>query len=340
MDILASGTAHQLYPTEIFFALLAASPNDFVEIPKMYPFDFGWGISGETSFPINTEHAIPVRLDMVYLSLCEKKFYSIESDIEKTKTIPAWESGLYDTFLVGMAPFGGIAIWLSGIKKTYLVHWGHGVQVNVDFAIYCPNNPHGSLDNLCDEQINNNKLVKENLEKNGLPPLDLFDKYMQQFTYRYVVRFAHWDEENEDWKDYTEDEILPNLDYIEESLFDGTHDKLHDGGLMQYHQAGKPKKLALQWTIKKSDYVAYLWFDDNTVRAAYETFYTQYPNAKMDFIFCIDVEKQKYQVSFNCEEAEMPMLLSEDAYQMIIFKSKFEYYRTPNYNQPRGAWVW
>ena len=163
---------------------------------------------------------------------------------------------------------------------------------------------------------------------------------MQQFTYRYEVQFGHWDDDKKEWKGYEEDETKPEFDYVEEALFDGTHDKLHDGGLMQYHQAGKPKKLALQWHIKKSDYSAYIWFDDMAIRAAFEQFYYKYPEAKMDFTFHIDPGKKVFQLSLNCDETEETMPLSEDSYQMIIFKSKFEYYRTANYNQPRGAWVW
>jgi len=162
----------------------------------------------------------------------------------------------------------------------------------------------------------------------------------QQFEYRYEVRFGHWDEGEKVWKEYEEDEVKPELDYVEQALYDGTHDKLHDGGLMQYHQAGKPKKLALRWQIKKSEYMAYLWMEDMPIRAAFESFYNDYPEGKMDFVFYIDTEKKIYQIALSCEEAEEPRLLREDAYQMIVFKSKFEYHRSKNYNQPRGAWIW
>ena len=59
--------------------------------------------------------------------------------------------------------------------------------------------------------------VKENLEKNGLPPKNLFDKYMQQFTYRYLVKFGKWDESEKIWKEYGEEETTPELDSLEES---------------------------------------------------------------------------------------------------------------------------
>ena len=176
--------------------------------------------------------------------------------------------------------------------------------------------------------------------KHYLKSLLVHNTGILQYNYCYKVFFGHWDDEKKEWKEYEGDEVRPEFEFIEESLFDGTHDKLHDRGLMQYHQAGKPKKLALQWHIKKSVYSAYLWFEDFKIRAAFEQFYIKYPESKMNFIFRIDTDKKVFQISFNCTEAGLPIQLNDSAYQMIIFKNKFEYYRTTNYNQPRGAWVW
>ena len=62
----------------------------------------------------------------------------------------------------------------------------------------------------------------------SLPPRYLFDRYMQQFCYRYLPMFQQWDEENEQWIQLEPDDEtpLPELDYIQDALFDGTHDKL------------------------------------------------------------------------------------------------------------------
>ena len=66
------------------------------------------------------------------------------------------------------------------------------------------------------------------------------------------------------------EDVISEFDYIEETLFDGTHDKLHDGGLLKYHQAGKPKKLAIKWNIGKSEYSAYFWFEDEGIREVFD----------------------------------------------------------------------
>ena len=181
-----------------------------------------------------------------------------------------------------------------------------------------------------------------NLSANGLPPRDLFDNYMKQFTYRYLPMFGHWDEEKEKWQPYTEEELetKPELDYVEEALYDGTHDKLHDGGLLNYHEAGKPKKLAVKWHIKKSEYTAYFWFEDEAIRAVFDKFYGIHLDTKTDFVIHIDPEKKKYERALYRYGMNEPKPISEDAYKLIVFKNKFEHFRSDNYDQPRGAWIW
>lgn len=345
--ILVSGSAPFLFPAELFFGLLYYSKDEALEIPKRYPYCGEWGQALSTYLLDEETYPIPGVLDIIWLSVVERKFYSIIHQLPVEKTQELFEQideetkePVFEHIVVGMAPYGGVAVWTHGFKKSVMVDWMHAEETHVDMKDFMPMNPDVTLDENCDFYINNDSRVKENLEKNGPPPRDLFDRYMQQFNYRYVVEFGHWDEEKKEWTDYELDEVRPEFEYIEEALYDGTHDKLHDGGLMQYHPAGKPKKLALQYHIKKSVYSGYLWFEDFKIRAAFENFYREYPEAEMDFLFRIDSEKNIYQILFTCKEAEQPVPLNEEAYQMIVFKSKFERYRTQNYNQPRGAWIW
>jgi len=157
------------------------------------------------------------------------------------------------------------------------------------------------------------------------------------YTYRYQIQFK-------------EDENVLVFDYIEEALYDGTHDKLHDGGLMKYHEAGEPKKLKVQFHVggeteegKKrplQEYTAYFWFEDERIRDVFDRFYGAHPNTKTDFIIKIDSERNKYQVAMYRYGLKEPMVLADDVYQLIVFRNKFECYRSDNYNQPRGAWIW
>lgn len=362
--LLVSGSAPVLFPTDTFFGLLYYNRDEAIEIPKRYPYSGEWGKPLSWHIMEREQYPMPGLLDIVWLSIIERKFYSIIKrlpDDQLIKLFNMTEEGngeqLYNYIVVGMAPYGGVAIWVHGDSKSTIIGWYHAEQTKVEMKDFMPMNPTVTLDENCNFYINNDSRVKENLEKNGLPPRDLFDNYMKQFTYRYQVEFRHWDEEKEEWsKDdgASQTASLPNtnlptpdtdqpiseLDYIEEALFDGTHDKLHDGGLMKYHEAGKPKKLAVQWHEEKKEWTAYFWFEDEVIRSIFDRFYGAHPETKTDFMIRIDAEKNKFELALYRYGLKEPQVISESAYQLIVFKNKFEFFRSENYNQERGAWIW
>lgn len=347
-NIKISGSVPQLYPTSIYFGLLWYNDDEALEIPIRYPFQGEWGKILSNMVFLREEYPMPFTLSMIYLSFVEQKFYGIETNLPKDRLEKLWEltdnktkESLFSHIVVGMAPYGGIAVWVRGFNKSVLVDWLKGSEIEVTMADFHPVNPDTTLQEYCDFYINNDSIVKENLKTNGLPPRNLFDKYMQQFTYRYLLQFEKWNNgEEERWLKYNEDEIRPEFEYLEEVLFDGTHDKLHNDGLLKYHEAGKPKKISIKWHIKKSEYTAYIWFEDEKICSIFERFYGAHPDTKTDFIIHIDSEKKKYELALFRQGLKEPQIISEDAYQLLVFKNKFENYRSDNYNQERGAWIW
>lgn len=283
-------------------------------------------------------YPIPQFLDMVYLSIIEGKFYSIETNLLEDKIMDLWNSSKRiiknKYIIVGMAPYGGVAVWGYEEKKSLIICWKQGKDVFVDMKDFTPLTPNISLADYCASYLKHNK------QREALPPRNLFDNYMKQFTYRYLAFFEKWKKDDEEWEKYADNENVPVFDFIEESLFDGTHDKLHDGGLMKYHQAGKPKKLRVEWHIGKSEYSAYFWFEDERIREVFDKFYGAHPETKTDFIIRIDAEKRKYELALYRYGLKEPQVIPEDVYQLLVFKNKFEDYRSDNYNQERGAWIW
>ena len=200
--------------------------------------------------------------------------------------------------------------------------------------------PYITIEEYCKSYLDNDTYIQNRINNYHSPSIDLFDNYMQQFSYRYLVIFEKWRKDDEEWEKYAENENVPVFDFIEESLYDGTHDKLHDGGLMKYHQAGKPKKLRVEWHIGKSEHSAYFWFEDERIREVFDRFYGAHPDTKTDFIIRIDAEKRKYELALYRYGLKEPQVIPEDVYQLLVFKNKFEDYRSDNYNQERGAWIW
>ena len=343
-----SGSAPRLYPTETFFGNLMWTDDDGISVPYCCPFANEWGKPISMHVYDEKEFPVPSDIDMIWLSLAENRFYSIEEDLPKEaidqllqETDKQNGQPLFSYIIVGMAPYGQVALWLHGDKKAKLVAWMEAEETDVEMGDFCPST-NLTRDEYVNMMLNSVDEAFTSFQTNGLPPRDLFDNYMKQFTYRYLPLFEHWDEDEEKWTKYTEEEQekKPELDYIEEALYDGTHDKLHDVGLLNYHEAGKPKKLCMKWHVKKSEYTAYYWLDDQTIRAVFDKFYGTHPDTKTDFILHVDTIKNKYQLAFYRYGLKEPVLIPEDAYQLIVFKNMFEYFRSENYDQPKGAWIW
>lgn len=168
------------------------------------------------------------------------------------------------------------------------------------------------------------------------------DNYMQQFCYRYVPLFQHYDEDGGGWRKYGDGEAaaMPQLDYIEEALSDGTHDRLRDGSLLGHHMGGKPRRLCVAWHVGKRSYTAWLWFDTVALHEAFTRFYGVHPDTRADLIMRIDCSKDKYELSLYRQGLREPQPISPGAWQMIVFRNGFECHRSDNYSQPSGAWGW
>ena len=340
-----TGCAHDLYPVETHFSLFYLQDGTIAELPHQYPFVGPWGESAVDSISLRESLPVPQSFEVAYLSIVEGRFYFTSVPINPQvmeRVMEQIDAPQPFSIKVGMAPYGRVALWIGGRTKQILLGWLSGGEVNVGMQDFLPNQSEMSINDYCNTYINSDAAVHKNLKKHGLPPRDLFDNYMKQFTYRYQVEFGHWDEEHQKWEAYSEEEKeqKPELDYIEESLYDGTHDKLHDGGLMRYHEAGKPQKMAVQWHIGKKEWTAYFWFEDEEIRTVFDRFYGAHPETKTDFMIRIDTEKKIFELALYRYGLEEPQVISESAYQLIVFKNRFEYFRSDNYNQPKGAWIW
>lgn len=344
-NIYTSGNAPWLYPTDMIYGLLWYEEGSAIEIPIKMPFKGEWGNALTTALTLREKFPIPFKLDILWLSIIEHIFYEFEAELPSSLIEQNWNkvdsnnNKIFSHIVVGMAPYGKIAIWINGSNKSILISWQRAKQVYVNLLSFKPYLRLKTTEEYCNHFIDEDLQVKNNLRTKGLPSLNLFDKYMQQFTYRYLPVLEKWNHDNK-WCKYTEDEVSPQFDYIEEALFDGTHDKLHDDGLLKYHEAGKPKKLAIKWHIKKTEYVAYFWFEDEKTREIFDRFYGVHPDTKTDFIIRIDAENKKYELALYRYGLKEPQVIPEDVYQLLVFKNKFEDYRSENYNQERGAWIW
>lgn len=272
-------------------------------------------------------------------------FYSIETDLlysVLTEFPPeAIGTDKIENLLIGLTPYGDVnCLGYTSLKSIILKNNSKKdiLKNNLELTDYFPL----SLGLTCRDYRQKylskyNETIADIQTSN-----DLFRSIMKQFHYRFIIKVGKLNEKIKDNEiaDLNIHEDAVELDYVEEALYDGTHDKLHDGGLMQYHQAGKPKKLKIQMHKGRTEWSAFLWFDEDRIREIFDRFYGAHPDTKTDFIIHIDAEKNKYELGLFRYGLKEPSVIPEDAYQMIVFKNQFECYRSQNYDQPRGAWIW
>lgn len=333
-EYYVAGCAFDFAPMIIHVAMLSWGDSDTIALPVCLPFKGEWGKNTHVTLQETPVHTLPDRVQLIFLSLTEQTYYFLDSPLPQDKIYKLWnlsdtnsDTRIYDRIIVGMAPFGGVAVWLAGEKKETLVFWSFGTPFNEEIL---------GLSKTQTMRLCKSYVGKSTYSENALK--EKVDGLMKQFQYRYVPIFI---KKGKSHNEPSDDNIYKSLfEGIEELLFDGTFDKLKNGMLLDYHRAGKPKKMAVKWNIGKSEYTAYFWMEEKQITTIFDKFYGAHRDTKTDFIIHIDTESKKYELALFHYGLKEPQIIPESAYQLIVFKNKFEDYRSTNYNQPRGAWIW
>ena len=304
-----------------------------------------WGDATAPTIIDKYTYPFPVSLSLKWGAMTEKKAYALEAPLPKEQLEKLWQQKdkkgieLYDYLVVGTAPYGGVAVWLRGMFKSTLISWMKASEVDEEeVEDYLQG---VSLEKYCQLSLDQNEDIKDYLEKNGLPPIDLYDNWMKQYRYRYEAFEEFFD--GEQWLLYDdEDEYYDDLDVgsIEDQRFDGTHDQLCDDGLLNYHDAGCPKRLCVNWQEGRDDFTIYYWFDELRAPEFLKQYFMINAVERADIILRIDTRAKKYEIVFKSQEMPIPQVMPENTYQSLVFRNNNEYYRSDNFNQEDGAWDW
>lgn len=325
-----SGNAPVLYPTETFFGNLMWSEDDGISVPYSYPFATKWGEAVSMHIYDEKEFPIPSYIDMVWLSIVENQFYSIEEKLpsermeELFKQKDAKGNPIYDYIIVGMAPFGNIAIWLAGNQKQTEIAWLKAEAIDVEMEDFCPSTIL-NRENYVKNVLENSKAAYNNFVENGLPPCDLYQNYMARFNYRIEPVFE--DEQAE-------------LQGVDIWYFNGEFDTNMTDEFSKYQMRAKPQKLVVHYKVGKAKYNAYIWFDDIKIKESFGCFYSMYESINaVELILNISKSNKEYHISISSKERSendenfKPYELFKDCFEIIVFKNKFESYRSENYKK-------
>lgn len=333
VEYFVEGCAQSAYPTEILYAFVITKDGEEIGIMKKYPFAGKWGRISGVNCRLDNLHALPERLDIVYLSISERKFYVVDeffdfgvvTDVFKILTE---EGNTTVKLIVGMAPKGRVVVWLQNeiYSKLILNTVGKEVPINKVKSFL----PDGiTIDEYCQQYISRCQSVQN----------DLTEEWLKKFNYRYRLSVDEF-YDGENWRKPEPDVTRPTITMMKALNFDGTYDKAGSLHLKDYQYNGRLSCVNIQLSYSKREYDIYLWLNDEEALKIFQRFYGAHPETKTDFIIRIDAENKKYELALYRQGLKEPVVIPESAYQLIVFKNKFEDYRSENYNQPRGAWIW
>ena len=322
-----SGNAPALYPTELFFGDFMFSDGRGIYIPESIPFENKWGRAGSTHILDNNRFPAPGAITIVWFSLVENQFYSLEADLPQDKIAALLaekdkktREPKYKDIIVGMAPYGRLAIWVGGIDVITEVAWLQAEPTDVAWEEFAPY-ANAGRNEYVEAVLSDCEEARENFQKNGLPDRMLFERYMQRFNYRITPKFEH-------------EKTVFN--YIDLFYYNGELNTSESGEYAKNAMRAKPYKIILNWSIGKTQYGGYFWTDEKKIIETFANFYGNDAQKEGNLIIEIGESNDQFKI-FLQNDTTVIEILPEDI-QIMVFKDKLECFRSKSYNRPLGGW--
>ena len=195
-------SAPKYYPMEVYKAHFVNADNSSIgAFPSVVGYGLPWGNNGASVSVGPNLKAIPVILDITWLSYTENQFYTGSfqlpydtmlalfkkgwPDFNYSTTPPTPITSTFNEITAGMAPGGIVVVWLTGSAHQIDVGRFQAQKTKVDMKDFAPN-AYTTDQNLYVKKLVSDSSVSENLAKNGIP-YGLWDKYRQRFFMRPVI---------------------------------------------------------------------------------------------------------------------------------------------------------
>jgi hypothetical protein len=138
-------------PVEIVSGQFITRDGLPIRIPSGSVVNNGWGAIGSTFIADPIEKALPAKLQLRWFSYAENKFYGGDFAIDAQHFDSLFEAGyvspidggkkVFDRIVVGMAPGGGVALWLKGEQITKEVAFFRAAEIQEDWNAFSNESP-------------------------------------------------------------------------------------------------------------------------------------------------------------------------------------------------------
>jgi hypothetical protein len=322
----ASGNAPTLFPTELFQGLFMFEDLSILKIPIADPFATAWGKPVTKRLTHDKYHPVPKFIVLQWFSIVENKFYAAADELPTeqielllSETNKKTRKPLYDTIVAGMAPHGKVALWLCGNGITTEVAWLQGKEIEMSMQDFAPDSNFSQI-KYARKALANCKEALMNLQEKGKPTPILFEKYMEKFNYSIAPTF----EEGVEFAG------------IELFYYNGELNTANSGEHTICGMRAKPEKIVLNWRAGKAQYSGYFWTDEQKIIELFDNYYGTEVQKEGKLI--IEVGRTNQEIKFFMQNNESSVEIPDNNLQYIIFKNKFEFHRSNNYDKPHGGW--
>lgn len=295
------------------------------EFPHYYPYIGEWGHRLKEIDPISLSNG-EFEFEFLWYSIYEDLFYQYKKLIDIS-------SNCDTEILWGFKSGGAVACWEYNDFESKLIGIDLAYPLDPDKEKYLRNDQNTTK--LIDPHYSTFQKLKDeytnflNSEYEGV--WDNFDyninDLVKHYNFKYNCQVTYFG---------------VNIDAFELNVkySDGSFNKNENENLIKSEALSIPQRLNLRWSINSIDFQACYFFNFESTKSFFDRFYGAHPETKTDFIIQIDTVNNKYELSLYRQGLKEPVIIPDYAYELIVFKNKFEYYRSENYHQPRGAWIW
>jgi hypothetical protein len=193
LEYAAGICAPELYPVRVHRGDFYTA-DDWLPLPNGGFVEEGWGDNGMN---MSRSSIIPTGFKVTYFAYMENKFYTGNFAIPSDTIRSLFKEGMidyltkkYDTYramIVGMAPGGGLVVWMRGFDKQVEIGRYQATETDMVWESFIPRTGR-TRDEFVKVTIDDTPLAKANFQKNGLM-LGLWDTYRIKYSWRPKFEF-------------------------------------------------------------------------------------------------------------------------------------------------------
>ncbi len=261
---IPSASAPKNFPVEIHRGRFIDAHEEYINIPAGHTLNEGWGVSGPTHIIGESLKNIPEKLEIVWLSYLEAKFYKGTFDLPSEKIHQLFKDGYinrlgkeetYGEINVGMAPGGLVSVWVVGNGWTTEIDTFKAVEANISIQEFAPSatmSLNAFIKSVLEEDFSDEEKAGMNADD---IPFGLWNEYRKKYQWAVSVDLKSESELTEVYMSFVNGESIYTVP---------------DNDILKTTEKSLPGSVKLEWKDDKDNlYGAKVFFDFEEIKEAF-----------------------------------------------------------------------